>query len=143
MKTKLTTFTLLLAALGGLFVSPLAATPGRMQQVGRVLVPNRSEDITEGSSVNFVRQMIGGAHEQITPNLWLYHNFQPVRGEAGENDCRELVIHFVNERVASIYLADDEARTVMIDRITRGAPELVALATEPDTTAPGTQVAMK
>lgn len=131
MKMKLTTLSLLLAAAGGLFASPMAATPGRMHRVDYVQVPGRSEGITETSSLNFVRAGIGSAHEQLTPNLWVYHNFRAARG-AGGDDCCELVVHFVNERVASIYLANPKSVAVMARRINKGKPESFALASVPE-----------
>ena len=140
MKMKLTTLTLLLVAAGSLFAPTLAADPGRMHQVSRVRVPAHSEDITEGSSVNFVRQMIGSADLQLTPNLWRYHNFRAVGGKAGNDDCRELVLHFVNDRVAGIYLADRRACKVITRRITTGKPELIALVSVPEVQV-GTEIA--
>ena len=137
MKTKLTSIAVLLAGFGCFFASPLSANPARMHKVDRVLVPG-SFDISMGASDNHVRQSIGSADQQLTPNLWVYHNFSQVRAEAGD-PCRELVIRFEKGRVADIY-ADDRARNVIARRITSGKPEYIALGTVPEKPA-GIEVA--
>ena len=132
MKTKLTTIALLLLATGGLFASTLAATPGKMHQVSRVSLHSRSEDITHGTSLWFVRQTIGAPDQKLTPDLWQYHNFRGT-GKGGDTGaCTELVLYFVNGRVEDMYLADRKACALISKRITTGQPELIALATVPE-----------
>jgi hypothetical protein len=145
MKTNVTKL-MFLAALSGLFTNSITAapaeeTPGRMYRVTEVMMHGHPT-IAVGTSLNFVRQVIGSAHEQITPDLWLYHNYGKAYNEAGRNDCSELLIHFVDERVASIHLANPRARGVIVARVNDDASELVALGTEPDV-PPGMQIAKK
>ena len=144
MKSKVTKLMLLAAALSGLFTNSITAapaegTPGRMYRVTEVMLHGHPT-IAVGTSLNLVRQVIGSAHEQLTPNLWLYHNFRTDDTETGRNDCSELLIHFVNERVASIHLANPRARGVIVARVNDGASELVALGTVPEVSR-DTQVA--
>jgi hypothetical protein len=146
MKTKITTLALMLAALGGFAVNTTAAAApekgeARVHRVNRVELRG-SPTIQVGSSLFLVRDAIGSADEKLTRDLWLYYNFQPIRRGIGRDECSRLIIHFVNNRVASMHLANARARAVMAARIDRGGNELVALRTVP--AAPtGTQVAGK
>ena len=146
MKTKVTKLMLLAAALSGLFTNSITAapaegTPGRMYRVTDVVLRGHPT-IAVGTSLNLVRQVIGSGHEQLTPNLWLYHNFRTDDNETGRNDCCELLIHFVNERVASIHLANPRARGIIVARVNDDKSEHVALGTVPEV-PPATMVAKK
>ncbi len=146
MKTKVTKLMLLAAALSSLFTTSITAAPaegapGRMYRINDVMLRGHPT-IAVGTSLTLVRQVIGSAHEQLTPNLWLYHNFRTDYNETGRNDCCELLIHFVNERVASIHLANPRARGVIVARVNGGASELVALRTVPEV-SPETQFVKK
>ena len=138
MKTSNIGLVLFVAALGGLLVNPLAAQ-GTMRPVGEVHLRGQPV-ITQGSSVNLVRQAIGSAHEQLTPDLWLYHNFQPVRQDAGNDACSDLIIRFEHDRVAAIYLADEKASAIMTARAERGQTTAQVAYAEPALPA-GQQVA--
>ena len=146
MKTKVTRFMFLVAALSGLFTNSITAapaeeTPGRMYRVTEIMLHGHPT-IAVGTSLNFVRQVIGSAHEQLTPNLWLYHNYGTDSTETARNDCSELLIHFVNERVASIHLANPRARGIIVARVNDDKSEHVALGTVPEV-PPAMMVAKK
>ena len=91
----------------------------KMYAVSEVVLAEHP-NIEQGVSPSSIRFAAGRPYRELTNDLWVYTQFQPNSEMARADGCDLLLIAFENRRVSEIYLMNDEAKSIIRDRIKQG-----------------------
>ncbi len=111
---------------------PATATPPRSYGVGAV-----GDYVERGTLRIQVLAKLGDPAERLSPDVWVYHRFEPVDGVAADRSCRTLVIVFQRGAVADMKLVNHAAADQIATEVRSRSHGTEVVSREPSVSTPG------
>jgi hypothetical protein len=131
MKTYSASVLILAAALSASALVPLSAAEKNANPIGyRVNVVTLASEgyiqIAPGTARSTVEHKMGSPFREISPDVWIYHNFRADLDLANEQQCDNLVVTFAHDRIVSLKLVNLRGAQVIAANRETKRPELYA-----------------
>ena len=84
--------------------------------------------ITPGTARSTVERMMGTPFREISPDVWIYHNYRADLDLANEQRCDTLVVTFAHDRIVDLKLVNLRGAQVIAANLAHRRPELYASA---------------
>jgi hypothetical protein len=133
MKTSSVSVLILAAALSASALVPLSAAEKNSLPIGyRVSVLTLASEgyirIAPGTARSTVERMMGSPFREISPDVWIYHNYRADLDLANEQHCDTLVVTFAHDRIVDLKLVNPRGAQVIAADLEHKRPELYAAA---------------
>jgi hypothetical protein len=133
MKSSSASVLILAAALSASALVPLSAAEKNTHPIGyRVNVVTLASEgyiqIAPGTARSTVERKMGSPFREISPDVWLYHNFRADLDLANEQLCDTLVVTFAHDRIIDLKLVNPRGAQVIAANSEHKRPELYASA---------------
>jgi hypothetical protein len=122
---------ILAAALSASALLPLSAAEKNTRPIGyRVNMLTLASDgylpIASGTARSTVERKMGSPFREISPDVWLYHNYRADLDLANEQGCDTLVVTFAHDRIVDLKLVNLRGAEIIAAGLGHKRPELYA-----------------
>ena len=122
---------ILAAALSTAALLPLSAAEKNTHPIGyRVNMLTLASDgylpIASGTARSTVERKMGSPFREISPDVWLYHNYRADLDLANEQGCDTLVVTFAHDRIVDLKLVNLRGAEIIAASLEHKRPEFYA-----------------
>ena len=128
MYTRLPCLLVLAAALSASALSAASKdTPAIAYSVSDVTsAASGYEKISLGASQATVRRVLGSPRQELSPDIWVYHNYRADLALANEQGCDTVVITFAQGKVADLKLVNHPAAVSIASNVRVQSARMIA-----------------